>query len=164
MSTVLEAQGSTADNANVKPTTTRGWRKAAFHTILLPSGEYVEIRIPDLPALIEAGHIPQNLLDAALRVAGSSGQNQTPSKDLIVQQREFTDILVTKMVVSPKLTPEDLDPETGIPYEDKELLVEIGTRQRDLDAEGSHIAGLEKSEKFRRFRRLGEFDPALACL
>ena len=162
--TQQEPQGTTDDNANVKTATARGWRKAAVHTIRVPSGEYVEIRIPDLPALIEAGHIPQNLLDAALRVAGSSGRDQQPSKELIVQQREFTDLLVMKMVVSPKLTEADLDPEEGIPYEDKELLVEIGTRQRDLDAEGSHIAGLEKSEKFRRFRRLAEFDPALAGL
>jgi hypothetical protein len=158
-----EAVGTTEDNGRSKVVGTDGWKAAATHVICLPSGAYVEIRIPDLPALIEAGHVPQHLVDAALQQA-APGPAQAPSKELIVKQREFTDLLVLKMVVSPKLTPEDLDPSNGIPYEDKELLVEIGTRQRDLDAEGSHIAGLENSVKFRQFRRLREFDPALAGL
>jgi hypothetical protein len=33
-----------------------------------------------------------------------------------------------------------------------------------VDAEGHYLSGLETSEKFRRFRRIGEFDPILADL
>lgn len=130
-----------------------GWKKAAYHNILLMSGVRVEIRIPDLPALIEAGEIPQNLLEAALGIA--KGQATEPSAALIAQQREFTDLIVLKTVTSPKLTEADL---ADIPYEDKEMLVQIATRQRDLDAEGEHIGGLTKSDKFRRFRGLGGVD------
>jgi hypothetical protein len=135
------------------------WKKAATHFPLCPSGARVGVRIPDLPALIEAGEVPQHLLDAALDVAGATGEAQKPTKELIVQQREFTDLLVLKTVVEPKLKPEDLD---DIPYEDKEFFVALATRSRDVDAEGEHLAGLNKSEKFRRFRGIGEFDPTLA--
>jgi hypothetical protein len=141
---------------NNSPVTLAGWKKAAKHYPLLPSGVRVGIKIPDLPALIEAGSIPQHLLDAALGVA--AGEEQRPTRELIIQQREFTDRLVMIAVVEPSLSESDVK---DIPYEDKEFIVAVATRQRDLDAEGEHIAGLTKSEKFRRFRGLGEFDPTL---
>ena len=128
------------------------WKKAASHYPLLPSGVRVGIRIPDLPALIEAGEIPQHLLDVALGIA--NGAHQEASIDLVKNQREFTDRLVQLSVVEPKLTDADL---AEIPFEDKDFIVAVATRQRDLDAEGEHLAGLTKSEKFRKFRRLGEF-------
>lgn len=146
----------TEDTQDNKAVSLSGWKKAATHNVLCPSGSRVGIRIPDLPAMIEAGEIPQHLLDAALGVAGDA--DSKPSVELIKQQREFTDNLVLLTVVEPKITPADV---RDIPYEDKEFIVSVATRQRDLDAEGEHIAGLTKSEKFRRFRGLGEFDPTL---
>lgn len=147
------------DDAAIKPASVSAWKRAGVHYPLLPSGVRVGIRIPDLPALIEAGTIPQHLLDVALEVAG--GKIETPTIDLIKQQREFTDLVVQLTVVDPALKDEDLP---GVPFEDKELLVSFATRKRDIDAEGEHIAGLSSSEKFRRFRQLGEFDPAVAGL
>ena len=137
-----------------------GWKKAAVHTVTLPSGFVAKIRIPDLPALIEAGSIPQQLMDVAISVA-TGARPEKPGVELIGQMREFNDVLVTKTVVEPEITPELVK---EIPFEDKEMIVEIATRQIDFDAEGNHLAGLEKSEKFRQFRRIGEFDPALAGL
>ncbi len=134
-----------------------GWKKAAKHYPLCPSGVRVGIRIPDLAAMIEAGDIPQHLLEVALGVA-MSGTEVKPTVELIKQQREFTDILVGLTVVEPKLSKTDLG---EIPYEDKEFLVSVATRQRDVDAEGEHIGGLSTSEKFRRFRGLAEFDSGL---
>lgn len=136
------------------------WAKKADHEILCPSGARVKIRIPDLAAIIEGGDLPQHLLDAALGVANklSRGEPERPTKELIAQEREFTDFLVATTVTEPKLTPDDA---RGVPYEDKEMIIAIATRQRDLDAEGEHIAGLTKSEKFRRFRGLGEFNASL---
>lgn len=125
----------------------------AYHDVILPSGANVLIRIPDLPAMIENGEFPQHLIDAALGVA--SKPNAKPTIDLIVQQREFTDALVKTTVVDPPITDAMLDHKKGIPFEDKEMIVEIATRQRDLDAEGNHIGGLEKSDKWRKFRGLG---------
>lgn len=147
---------STVEPEQTTATTVAAWKKAAVHRPLCPSGVRVGIRIPDLPALIEAGSIPQHLLDAALGVA-TAGEPK-PTIDLIKQQREFTDVLVQLTVVEPKLKDADL---ADIPYEDKEFLVAVATRQRDIDAEGEHIAGLSKSERFRRFRGLGEFDSTL---
>lgn len=136
------------------------WVKAGDHEILCPSGTRVKIRVPDLASIIEGGDLPQHLLDAALGVATklTKGQPQGPTKEMIAQEREFTDFLVSITVTAPKLTPETAK---QIPYEDKEMIVSIATRQRDLDAEGEHIAGLTKSEKFRRFRGLGEFNEDL---
>ncbi len=134
-----------------------GWKKAAKHYPLCPSGVRVGIRIPDLAALIEAGDIPQHLLKAALGVAMSTTEVE-PTVELIKQQREFTDILVMLTVLDPQLKESDL---VDLPYEDKEFLVAVATRQRDVDAEGEHVGGLSTSEKFRRFRGLGEFDPTL---
>ena len=142
---------------DTKTLSAAGWKKNAVHTPLLPSGSRVKLKIPDLPRLIETGKIPNHLLDAALGVA-SNGEDTKPSKELITQQREFTDTLVMLTVVEPKLTEEDMD---DIPYEDKEMIVAFATRQRDLDAEGEHLAGLTTSAKFRKFRYLGEFDPAV---
>ena len=144
------------EKAAEKAISVAGWKKAARHYPMLPSGVRVGIRIPDLPAMIEAGNIPQHLLDAALGVA-KGGENDITVKQ-IAEQREFTDTLVKLTVVEPKLTDEDL---ADIPYEDKEFLVSVATRQRDLDAEGEHIGGLMQSEKFRKFRGLGEFDPTV---
>lgn len=136
------------------------WKKAAVHTVTLESGFVCDIRLPDLPRLIEAGAIPQNLMDVAVDVA-TGRKTERPGPEILKQQREFTDLVVLKSVVSPEIGPEDL---TEIPYEDKEMIVEFATRQRIFDAEGHHLAGLEASEDFRRFHRLGEFDPTLAGL
>ena len=132
------------------------WKKAADHYPLLPSGVRVGIKIPDLPALIEAGEIPQHLLDTAVAAAnGSAVQADDPKKNAAAT-REFTDRVVILTVVEPKLDEESVK---SVPYEDKDMIVQLATRQRDLDAEGEHIAGLTKSEKFRQFRELGEFRP-----
>jgi hypothetical protein len=143
-----------------KAGTKGAWKKAAVHTVTLESGFVVDIRLPDLPKMIEAGAIPQSLIDVAIDVATNRKQER-PSPEIVKQQREFTDLVVLKSVVSPEITAEDL---SDIPFEDKEMIVEFATRQRIFDAEGHHLAGLEASEDFRRFHRIGEFDPALAGL
>jgi hypothetical protein len=137
------------------------WEKAGTHNILLHSGARVDIRIPDLAELIEAGEIPQHLLDTALSVANAMQTGQAPKldKEAILRQKEFVDKITEVSVVKPKLTPDKI---SRVPVEDKELITEIATRARDVDAEGEHIAGLNKSEKWRRFRKVGEFDPDVA--
>jgi len=138
-----------------------GWKKAREHTILLPSGSRVAIVIPDLAALIETGHIPQNLLDAALATTGAGAAPSTPTKEFISQEREFTNKLVQATVVRPKLSDDDLD---EIPVEDKAMIVEFATRQRDMDAEFSHIGGLHTSKRFRELSGLDSSDETLASL
>lgn len=136
------------------------WKKARDHTVRLPSGVYVDIAIPDLAALIESGEIPQNLLDAALKAAGAGSQAEpeAPSREFIIKEKEFSDALVRATVSRPKLSEADVK---EVPFEDKVMLVEVATRQRDLDAEGNHIGGLHKSDSFRKFRGLDGFDSTM---
>ncbi len=144
-----------------------GWKAAAVHYPLLPSGARVGLRIPDLALMIETGQVPQHLLNAALGLAQQSpdGDQKVPTVEDMTksatEEREFTDLLTMASVVEPKLEEGDL---ADVPFEDKQFIVALATRQRDLDAEGEHIAGLTKSEKFRKFRRLGEFEPTMEDL
>lgn len=140
-------------------TTVASWKKAGLHDVMLPSGTTITIKIPDLPALIEAGEIPQNLLDVAMLAA--NGTPPTISAEAMGKEREFTERLVRITVVEPALSEEDVK---SIPFEDKDKIVALATRQHDFDSEGNHIGGLDKSEKFRKFRQIGEFRPSLEDL
>jgi hypothetical protein len=161
---MTDHQHTTDETKDQALATAAAWKQAGNHTIRLHSGAYVKIRIPDLPAMIEAGSIPNNLLDVALAIAGGA-QPKEVNKELIAQSKEFTDVMVEKTVIAPRIGPgEDEIDIKDVPVEDKQLIVEIATRQRDVDAEGHYLSGLETSEKFRRFRRIGEFDPILADL
>ncbi len=135
-----------------KTPTVSAWKKAREHTVLCPSGMHITLKIPDLPAMIEAGQIPQHLLEAALGAAKQP--DKAPDIEMVKQMHEYTDHIVLLSVIEPKITKADLP---DIPYEDKEFIVLIASRQRDLDAAGDHIAGLSDLESFRRFRKLGEF-------
>jgi hypothetical protein len=165
----MATETKTETQGEVKAATLAGWKKAGVHYPLLPSGTRVGIRVPDLANMIETGAVPNHLLSAALGLAKAQVDEEkkvpTPEEltENAAQDREFTDLLVLASVVEPKLSEDDVKP-GGIPVEDKQFIVAIATRQRDLDAEGEHIAGLTSSEKFRRFRRLGEFDEAVAGL
>ena len=134
------------------------WKKAKTHLVTLHSGVQVEIQIPDLPRLIEAGDIPNDLVETAI----TSIKGDTPiDRDYIAQNAEFVDRLVVATVVNPKLTLEDA---RAIPTAFKELIAELATRRRDLDAIGHHIGGLHKSADFRSFRNIVSFDEDLESL
>lgn len=143
-------------------TTLDAWTEIGVHSVTLPTGARVKIRIPDIADLIESGELPQQLLDAALALlAKEQDPRKKVTKEDILREREFSNFLLAKTLVAPAVTPKQA---SGIPTEDKEMLAQFALRLRDLDALGEQIAGLTKSEKFRRFRRLGEFDPALEGL
>ena len=139
-------------------TTLAGWKKAKRHAVTLPSGVQVQVEIPNLPALIKTGQIPNDLVDLTIKAAQG---DLIVSKELIEQQADFTSKLVALTVKEPEITEDDV---ADLPYEDCELIVEVATRQRDLDAEGHHIGGLEKSADFRKFRGLDFGDAPLESL
>lgn len=142
-----------------KPSSLAGWKKVSVHTVTLPSSAVVQIKIPDLPALMAAGQIPQTLLEAALAAAGADPEpNKKPTQEDLQREKQFRDVLVQITVVEPKLSDSDIE---LIPAQDKAMIVEFALRQRDFDAVGDHIGGLTKSEKFRRFHRLDSFDSFL---
>lgn len=135
----------------VKAVTKTGWKGHAVHEgITLPSGALVDIRIPNLPALVRAGQLPNHLVEVA---AGVQSGTVKITAELFQQQEEFTNKLVALTVVNPKLTEEEV--EEVVPYEDQEHIVRLATRQDDLDALGRHIGGLHKQEDFRNFRQFG---------
>jgi hypothetical protein len=136
------------EQQTVKPATLAEWKKAKQHTITLPSGTVVEVVVPNLPKLVQTGQIPNSLIDIALKVV--QGSKQITRED-IEAQPDFYNKICAFTVVKPKLGDDDFE---DIPYEDKEMLVEIATRQRDLDAVGHHLGGLETVKDWRNFRGL----------
>lgn len=131
---------------NTAPNSLDAWKKAAVHEVTLPSNTKVKIKLPDLPALLKAGEIPNPLVEVALNFSGNAPRI-TP--DVISSQVDFTRFLIAKTVVEPAVTADDV---SGLPYEDQEMLMEFATRQRDLDATGRHIGGVEVVDDFNSFR------------
>lgn len=149
---------STEEVLPTKPATVAAWKKAGVHSVLLPSGTRIEIRIPDLAALIERGEIPQNLLDAAIQYVDPNVEPEKPTRESIARDKAFRDSIILYSSVTPKLAAEDID---DIPSEDKDMIVDLALRQRDRDAEGEVIGGLMASAKFRKFRGYEGFDEVL---
>lgn len=126
--------------------TKTNWKKARDHTVTLPSGTVVKIAIPNLPALVKAGVVPNELLEAAKKRV----QPEDVTPDDIKAEADFNAYLVSKMIVEPTgIEPDDV-PE--LPYEDVTMLVEFATRQRDVDAVGHQLGGLETVDEYRSFR------------
>lgn len=141
-----------SDTAAPKPTTIAAWKKAAVHDITLTSGVMVKIKVPNLPELVSAGEFPNHLVEVAISVA--TGETKVTAEE-IKAQAEFYRELVARTLVEPSVAPDDVK---DLPFEDIELLAAIATRQRDIDALGHHIAGLDKSEDWRRFRGIDYLD------
>ena len=133
-----------------KSTTLANWKKSGEHEIVLASGldTKVTIRIPNLPELVSAGEFPNHLVEVAISVA--TGETKVTAEE-VKAQAEFYRELISRTLVEPQVAPEDVK---ELPFEDIELIAAIATRQRDIDALGNHIAGLDKSDDWRRFRQL----------
>lgn len=124
------------------------WKKAGAHAVVLNSGAVVKVRIPNLPQLVETGELPNDLIDVAIDLA--SGKEEVTTEH-IKDQARFYRALISRTVVEPKITEDDVP---DLPFEDVELLAELATRRRDIDAVGNHLGGLDASPKFRKFRGL----------
>jgi hypothetical protein len=141
--------------SETKPVTLAGWTKNKRHLVTLPSSSVIAIELPDLPEMLAGGDIPNELVDAA--VSAAAGERKATKEDM-QKNAQFYRFLVIQTVKEPVLTEEVLK---QVPAEDKELIAAIALRQRDVDAVGDHIAGLHKSEKWRKFRGLDYGDEAL---
>ena len=122
------------------------WTQAGVHSITCSTGFECDIRIPNLPELVSAGEFPNHLVDVAISVA--SGERKVTAEE-VKSQAEFYRELLSRAIVEPAVTPDEVK---QIPFEDIELIASIATRQRDVDALGKHIAGLDEIEDWRRFR------------
>lgn len=128
--------------------TKTAWKSRRVHTdVTLPSGQVVDLEVPNLPKLLKSGTIPNTLVDAAV-------QSQTVTKitaELIGETWDFYRWLVAQSVKSPEITEDDVD---ELPAGDIEMIVSLATRQSDLDAVGHQLGGLETQRAFRDFRGL----------
>lgn len=126
------------------------WKKAGTHTVTLPSGAVVDIRIPNLTAMAKSGQLPNSLLEL---VANKESESKLTAKEELEKLDEFHRFLVPLTVVEPSITEEDFD---DIPPQDVGMLVQFATRQIDIDAVGHQLGGLETIKEFRRFRGLDD--------
>lgn len=138
----------------VKKNAVSSWKGVRRHEVTLPSGFVCKIEVPNLPLLVKTGALPNDLVSQALGLV----QSGKLTAEAIADQSDFYAKLVVETVKEPDLTPEDVTGEDPIPFEDVEMIVEIATRQRDLDAIGDHIGGLHTNEKWRVFRGLDPLD------
>lgn len=125
-----------------------GWKKARQHKVTLPSGTEVTIQVPNLALLVKTGQLPNELVQQAI---GTLQANKLTA-EAIAEQADFYAKLVCATVKEPAVTEDDVLGDNPLPFEDVEMLVEIATRQRDLDALGHHIGGLHTSRDWRAFR------------
>lgn len=147
--------------APAKPVSKSAWKKAGVHTVTLPTGSVVEIRIPDLAAMAKNGELENDLLEYAVPAGPKPGdKNEEPTaeqkKENLTKLANFHDWLVSHALVNPALTPEEVA--STVPTPDKEVLVELATRRRDMDVVGHHIGGLEVSAEWRKFRGIDSGD------
>lgn len=137
-----------------KPDGRTSWKARRRHTVTLPSGFEAEIEVPNLPLLVKTGQLPNALVAEALGTV----QSGKLTVEAISEQSDFYSKLVVATVKEPEITEDDVTGPDPLPFEDVEMLVEIATRQRDLDALGHHIGGLHTSKAWRTFRGLDHLD------
>lgn len=140
----------TAEKASTKSKS--GWIGAGVHKdITLPSGYRVDIKLPNLAALVKSGQLPNELLQVSQKVAQASQAGDEIPDDLYDKMQTFNEFLVSRTIVKPEITDADV---SDLPAEDVEMVVGFATRRLDFDAVGHHLAGLEAVDSFRTFRGL----------
>lgn len=150
-------------DTEAKPTerkTKTGWKARKVHKdVRLPSGQLVDITLPNLSQLLKAGEIPNALVDAAIEFHSAT----EISREMLEESFDFLCWAIPRTVVSPEITSEDVR-DGEIPAEDIDLLAAFVARTSDMDAVGHHLGGLETNQDFRRFRGIRTIDEALADL
>jgi hypothetical protein len=156
-----------------------GWRARALHTITLPSGQRVRIRLPGIATLLEHGDLSEELFEIAIAeltdtisVPGIDspsvipGSVQWATKEVTTEeklkriatygrfQRELVCVAVEEIEVDGewqpfKLALDDLD---ALPEDDLSLIADIVQRIRFRDARGVRI-GVEPLERWATFRQ-----------
>ena len=147
------AQSQTQPSPVTKPRDAKAWAKRGEHTVTLPSATEVTIRLPSLPSLAKAGAIPNDLLAYITPKAKAADEGQEPTPEItqetLMNEVAWRDFIISRMCVSPTVAPEEV---SSLPEEDIVMLSEFALRQRDTDAIGHQLGGLEVTEEWRRFR------------
>jgi hypothetical protein len=129
----------------------------------------VKIRLPDLTRLLKNDLLPERLRAVALKQAFADVEPEPQSENGSTNDAEryetakematLLDWLVADMVLEPELTQDDVE---TIPGEDRDMLVAIAQRERDIDALGVTLGvePLSRWDTFRRFHECAEDCPA----
>jgi hypothetical protein len=153
------------ERPSVRKTATKtSWLKSGTHTITTYTGHVIKIKYPNLALMMRIGLIPTHLRATAVKVAkgevttsgaaalGVGEDLAEPEGDEayeeILRVVELMDLLIAEMVVEPKLSQEDID---AMPGEDRDLLLAIANRERDVDAAGVRL-GVEPLSRWDTFR------------
>lgn len=145
---VPKSEEEAAENRAALTTTKTKWKKAAVHPgVVCPSGEVIAIKLPNVATLAKNGEIPNELVDIATTVS-QVGLDKAPP-DALEKLADFQQFLVAATVHEPKITVEEVP---DLPAEDIEFLQALAFRQRDYDALGNSIAGLDKLANYATFR------------
>lgn len=146
-----------------KTKTLAGLKKRAVHEdVTLPSGAVVDIKLPNLPSMVESGAIPNDLIESAL--AQQSAEKLTV--DILKHTWDWTVFIIPRMLVTPKInTDRDAakiaDDVREIDAADTQLLLDFAARRTDMDAVGHQLGGLETQRSFREHRGILSLDEAL---
>src|SRR5687767_8881236 len=115
-------------------TTINKWKQAKRHSVTLPSGVTVEIELPNIQFLLKTGQIPNSLVQIVTKASTDPNFRITP--EVLAEQWDYTSFLVSKTVVEPSITAEEV---AELPSEDVEMIVDFALRNRDFDAVGHHL-------------------------
>ena len=170
---------TTTEHASARDVTPADvWRQRAVHTITVPSGAVLKIRIPGIAGLLESGSLPTHLVGLALLDISHPQGAAAGLKEMIdnVVDDDSRDKLlgeVTKLVeyerrlavsaiLEPHITYEEA---TEFPEDDLAMVAQIVQRMRAYDAEGVRIgvAPLDRFATFHQEHGLGEADGCDAC-
>lgn len=142
----------------LKPDGKGAWKKrndSGPHVAVFPSGAVLKFAIPDSSTLLRSGRLPDRLRTTALLCAahpeGADGYMQelvlaavmSAEREETVTQAiedgiELGYVLVSEMLVEPKVTPEEV--KAGeFPELDVRMLLEFAERRRNLDADGNRL-------------------------
>lgn len=116
--------------------------------ITLPTGNVVRIEIPSLPELLRQNQVPNELV----KYATDEADNVLAGSVDMAKIKEATDFMrfiVAATVVDPDLQPDEV-PELAV--EDSDMIMEFALRQREVDAVGHQLHGLEQLSEWRQFR------------
>jgi hypothetical protein len=133
--------------------TADAWEQAGVHTVYMPSGVKVRVRLPDLEAMIREDALPDTLRAAAVRELEGGLQPDTAKPegetwDLVKEVLALYEHVAHSMLVEPTTTPEQFK---RLPAEDRQMLREIAMRQRGTDARGV-VLGVEPLSRWETFR------------
>jgi hypothetical protein len=153
-------QGQPSNHTPDGIATAERWANAAVHTVHLPTGTRVRLRMPNLTEMIRNDAIPERLREFALReiITGSPLETEQREDGRVVPKIKWEDVkevsemylhIVSAMLVEPAMSPDEL---RRVPAEDFDMLREFATRDRDRDARNVSL-GVEPISRWEEFQR-----------